>query len=112
MEQFIAATREELVSFWDKCYYAESQREKFVPFYSKEYTEETLERHEQEVERIRQYYETNKSLFVKVEKRQELWRKMRELEESEKDPQRLLKAKGNALLLEERERKKVNKVNN
>ena len=34
MEDFIKATRNELSSLWDLCYYSQSQREKFAPYYS------------------------------------------------------------------------------
>ncbi len=42
-------------------------------------------------------------------KRQELWNKMLELDEKRKDPTHLFKAKGPALLIEEKERKRVTK---
>lgn len=110
IEQFVQATRAELVSLWDLCYYSQSQRDKFFPFYSIDYTESLLEQHEKEVEAIKEYFEQNEEMFKKVAKRQELWRTMLELENKKKDPEHLLKAKGKDLLIEERDRKRVNKV--
>lgn len=110
MEQFIKATRVELEDYWNKCYYSNEQRHKFVLFFSEDYTEALLEAHEREVDSLRNYYEANIDLFNKVAKRQDLWKKMLELERKQKDPTHLLKAKGNTLLLEERDRKRVNRL--
>lgn len=109
MEQFIQATRQDLVELWDKCYYSQNQRDKFAPFFDTNYNDELLSVHEKEVERLKNYHEANRDLFQKVAKRQDLWKKMLELEAKQKDPGHLLKAKGNTLLLEERDRKRVNK---
>ena len=77
------------------------------------------------------YYEENKDLFTKVSERQEVWSKFMDLERRAKDParwvklfhsvlfyqqlqlvpfNRLMNARGNSLLLEEKERNKVNKA--
>ena len=45
-----------------------------------------------------------------MSERQKLWKEMLDLEERQKDPQRLLKAKGPQLLLEEKAKKRINKV--
>ena len=42
--------------------------------------------------------------------RQEVWNKFMELERRAKDPSRLMNARGNSLLQEEKERNKVNKA--
>jgi len=107
--QFIHATRMELVDFWDKCYYSQEERDKFDPFYTDDFTEELLEKHESEVEAIRTYFVENEALFARITKRQTLWRRMIELEEAQKDPNRLKKAKGTQLLDEERDKKRINK---
>ena len=112
MEQFILATREELKYYWDLCYYGPNQRNKFLPFKSTEYNESTLNEHEREVEKLKEYYVANEALFKKIQKRQDLWEKMLELTAKQKDPTHLLKAKGKDLLIEERDRKRVSKVIN
>lgn len=110
MEHFINKTREELVSLWDMCYYSKAQRERFRPYFSIDYTESLLEDHEKEVEHLKEYYHDNLDLFNKVKKRQDLWKTMLELEEKKKDQTYLFKAKGNTLLEDEKNRKRVNKV--
>ncbi len=107
--QIVEATRKELHGYWDACYYSQEQRDKFGPIHSGDYTEELLEEHEREIARIKAYYDANYDMFKLVRKRQELWSKMLELEERKKDPTHLFKAKGPALLIEERERKRVSK---
>ena len=47
MGRIIEATRKELTSLWDACYYSHDQRDKFVGFYSTELTETLLEEHEE-----------------------------------------------------------------
>jgi protein regulator of cytokinesis 1 len=106
---FVASTRIELQEFWDKCYYSREERDKFEPFYSQDYTEDLLDKHEAEVEAIKTYYLDNVALFAKVEKRQQLWWRMVNLQELQKDPQRLKKAKGMQLLIEEKDKKRIQK---
>ena len=109
MEQFIMATRKELEVYWDHCYYSESQRNKFKPQFSTEYTEAVLDTHEEEVDKIRVYYENNIELFKKVSQRQQLWEKRLELEAKEKNSKRLLKANFKDLENERKDRIRVNK---
>ena len=59
---------------------------------------------------MKTYYDSHQGLFSLVSERQKLWREMLELEEKQKDPQRLLKAKGAQLLNEEKAKKRINKV--
>ena len=109
MEQFIKATRKELEVYWDNCYYSHAQRNKFTPQFSTEYTEAVLETHEEEVEKIKVYYESNIELFKKVSTRQQLWEKRLELEAKEKNSKRLLKANFKDLEKERKDRIRVNK---
>ena len=64
----------------------------------------------QQVEAIKTYFVENEGLFAKIARRQALWRRMIELEEAQKDPNRLKKARGTQLLDEERDKKRINKV--
>ena len=109
MEQFIMATRKELELYWDHCYYSEQQRNKFKPQFSTEYSEAVLAAHEEEVDHIRAYYETNIELFKKVAQRQQLWEKRLELEAKEKNSKRLLKANFKDLENERKDRIRVSK---
>ncbi|XP_023336270.1 protein regulator of cytokinesis 1 [Eurytemora carolleeae] len=109
IEKFIINIRDELNVLWDDCFYSEEQRNEFLPLHSTDFSEALLEAHETEVARLKTYYEDHKELFLKVSKRQEVWNKFMELERRAKDPSRLMNARGNSLLLEEKERNKVNK---
>merc|ERR1719228_2766500 len=110
IEQFIINLRDELHGIWDDCYYSPDQRNDFEPLHSVDFTEDLLEKHEEEVASMKLNYEQHKELFTRVAQRQEVWSKFMELERKAKDPSRLMNARGNSLLLEERERNKVNKA--
>lgn len=66
IERFIHAVRQDLIGWWDRCYIPDSERRKFTPFYAEIYTEDLLELHESEVERLKELHNTNKEIFVKV----------------------------------------------
>jgi len=108
--KFINTLREELHATWDECFYTQEQRNAFKPLHSIEFTEELLEQHEDEVKRLKKYIMLNKDLLTKVGQRQEVWGKYIELERRAKDPSRLMNNRGNQLLMEEKERNKVNKM--
>jgi len=110
IEKFVINLRNELHCLWDKCFYSEDQRTKFSPLLCSEFTEELLEEHEEEAKRLKKYLDENKELFDRVAMRQEVWNKFMELERRAKDPTRLMNARGNSLLQEEKERNKVNKA--
>lgn len=106
LEDFIHKIRDELMGWWQLCYYGSEERQQFKPFSSNNFTEKLLEEHEQELERIKTYYTENKPLFDMVKECQDLWAKRLELERLTKDPTRL----GNYKILaqEEKDRKRVN----
>jgi len=110
IEKFVNNLRNELHCLWDKCFYSPDQRNNFSPLHCIEFTEELLEEHEAEAQRLKLYLDENKELFDKVAMRQEVWNKFMELERRAKDPTRLMNARGNSLLQEEKERNKVNKA--
>lgn len=110
IEKFIVNIRNELHQLWDDCYYTEEQRNLFQPLHSTDFSEALLESHEQEVKALKEHFEVHRELFSKVSKRQEVWNKFMELERKAKDPSRLMNARGNSLLMEEKERNKVNKT--
>ena len=110
IEQFIINLRNELNDIWDRCFYSDNQKNAFQALHSIDFSEELLEKHEAELDRMKEYEALNRELFVKVEKRQEIWSKFMELERRAKDPSRLMHARGTALLEEEKERNKVNKT--
>ena len=111
IKQVIEATRNELVEWWDKCYFSQQQRKAFIPFFSgmfvccinffspkfvkhisidsrfittsfivEDFTEELLEQHDTEVQRMKQLYDDNQKMFEKVARRQKLWLEFLEFE--------------------------------
>lgn len=110
IEKFVTALRSELDKLWDDCFYSQEQRNKFQYLKCEHFTEEILEVHEAELDKLKAYYEENKELLGKVGQWQEVWRKAMELERRAKDPSRLMNARGNSLLKEEKERNKVNRT--
>jgi len=109
IEGFIINIRNELHKLWDDCYYSNDQKNAFTPIHSTDFTEDLLEVHEAEAKKLKEHYELHKDLYFRVSKRAEIWSKFMELERKAKDPSRLMNARGNSLLMEEKERNKVNK---
>lgn len=107
MARFINQLRRELEILWEKCYISEKDRNAFTPYTSENYTEEVLQAHDKEVQRLQKYFAENKHIFFKIKQRHELWRKLMELEERANDPNRLFGNRGCSLLQEEKERKRV-----
>ncbi|XP_037775076.1 protein regulator of cytokinesis 1-like isoform X2 [Penaeus monodon] len=107
MARFINQLRRELETWWEKCYITDEEKNAFSPYLSEIYTEEILEAHDAEVQRLQEYYTENEKLFLKVKQRQEVWNKLMELEEKANDPNRLFGNRGCSLLQEEKERKRV-----
>ncbi|KAG1680518.1 Protein regulator of cytokinesis 1 [Nymphon striatum] len=106
MKLFILKMRDELDSWWNKCFISQEQRDKFDCYYDDNFTEKLLNLHEFEVEKLKDYYELNKELLQKVAKREELWKTMIQFEKNAMDPKRF-NNRGGGLLQEELERKKL-----
>ncbi|XP_067129449.1 protein regulator of cytokinesis 1-like isoform X2 [Centruroides vittatus] len=106
IQKFVEKMRDELIEWWDKCYISEEERKAFTPFYDSDYTENLLDQHDAEIEKMKQIYEKYQELFTKVSKRQQLWNRMLEFEKKASDPNRF-NNRGGALLQEEKERKKL-----
>ena len=79
IEQFIINLRNELHGLWEQCFYSSEQINAFVPLHSIDLSENLLELHEAEVERLKVHYEENRERFTKVCQRQEVWSKFIEL---------------------------------
>ncbi|KAI5697288.1 hypothetical protein M8J75_008079 [Diaphorina citri] len=89
--KIVETIREELEDWWNRARVGQPQREMFTEFYLQDnITEEVLEKHEKEVENVKQYYEENRDIFDLLEKR-------------------LFKNRGGQLLAEERKRKFIQK---
>ncbi|KAK7508500.1 hypothetical protein BaRGS_00000066 [Batillaria attramentaria] len=109
LQRFVEATRRELIDWWGRCYFSKEQRDNFLPFCDENYTEELLEVHEQELQKMRDYYEQHREVLSLLEKREKLWSEMLEFEKKASDPNRFFNDRGGKLLREEKARKKLEK---
>ncbi|KAG0164745.1 hypothetical protein DFQ30_009459 [Apophysomyces sp. BC1015] len=109
---FIMAAREELTGLWDKLYFSEDERRQFDIAFNDEYTENSLESHENEISRLQLQLEDHKYLFERVERHMKLLEEVKQFEASTNDPSRLF-GKGQRdpgrLLREEKFRKRISK---
>ncbi|KAL4232074.1 carboxypeptidase C prc1 [Mactra antiquata] len=105
VQKFIEGIRQDLETWWNKCYYSAKQRSGFKHFNDCDFTEKLLELHEKELESVKEYYEIHKDILQLVEKREVLFHKMIEFEKRANDPNRFFADRGGKLLLEEKERK-------
>ncbi|XP_064631723.1 protein regulator of cytokinesis 1-like [Lineus longissimus] len=109
IQKFIEGVRKELVEWWDRCRYSEEERDLFVPFHDDNYSEELMEKHEAEVNKVKKYYDEHKPLFQKLQRRQSSWNHFLELDIKANDPNRF-NNRGGGLLQEEKTRKKLQKT--
>jgi protein regulator of cytokinesis 1 len=109
IKRFVEEIQQELKYWWDKCLVGEEERMQFRPHSSECFTEDLLELHELEVQKLQTYYEQNSVIFELAKQRQELWDKMLEMENRASDPNRLFQNRGGQLLLEEKERRNIGK---
>lgn len=106
MGPLVESLGREIEELWDKCHVPESQRRKLKSF--SEIDGKVLEMHEEEVEKWRRHYESVKPILEKVKKRQQLWDEMVALETNSGNPDRF-KNRGGNLLIEEKERRRLQK---
>ncbi|XP_012286860.1 protein regulator of cytokinesis 1 isoform X2 [Orussus abietinus] len=106
--KYVGKMRTRLEELWDQCKFSETQRREFYHMYSQTYTDDLLSLHELEVERLQNFYESNKTIFELLTEREHLWEKIKELEQRSKDPERFYN-RGGQLLAEEKERKVIQK---
>lgn len=106
---YIKAVKEEIENLWDKCCFGKRQRLSFLEFYSEGFSEELLERYEEEVSSLQKYYCENRCLLDLAMQHKNLWDKFISLEEKSHDKDRLFKNRGGELLKEEKERNRIQK---
>ncbi|XP_061451694.1 protein regulator of cytokinesis 1 isoform X2 [Rhineura floridana] len=109
LRSVVEAIRAEMADYWDKCFYGTEQRHSFCPYYEDNYTEELLQQHDEEVARIKHYYERHQELFEAIHKWENNWHLFQELERKATDPSRFTNRGGN-LLKEEKLRAKLQKT--
>ncbi|BES96385.1 protein Hypothetical protein cytokinesis [Nesidiocoris tenuis] len=103
----IAHLRDQIADMWDLMCYTEEQRSAFNAYRADLFNEDTLQLHELELNNLRDFYETNKTIFDLATRRVKYVQKLRDLDASAKDPKRLLN-RGGQLLKDEKERKAAN----
>ncbi|KAJ9583513.1 hypothetical protein L9F63_022131, partial [Diploptera punctata] len=109
MKLFVGEIRKELDDWWKRCMITDEQKQSFLPYFSDCYTEDLLELHELEVNKYKNFYHDNIDIFQLAQERQELWDKMLELQQKASDPERLFRNRGGQLLMEEKERTRIQK---
>ncbi|XP_058880190.1 protein regulator of cytokinesis 1-like isoform X1 [Acipenser ruthenus] len=109
MEEVIENIRHELMEYWDKCTFSTEQREAFAAFYSDDFKEELLIKHEEELARLKNYYAQCKVLFEAVNKWEHNWQLFQDFEKKASDPNRFSN-RGGTLLRESKERAKIQKM--
>lgn len=109
IKKFVDATRLELEQMWNKCYMPREVRNQFKAYFEEKMSEELLLEHEAEVLKMKEFYDGNREMLELVSKRELLWNEFLELELRPKtcDPARFSN-RGGQLLIEEKQRKKVN----
>lgn len=110
LKKSINAARQNLIFWWNRCYVSEGERRRFTLFNTEIFSEELLELHEAQVEKLKKLHAQYKDIFLKIDHRENLWRRMEDIERKSKNPVRLFGNRGCALLQEEKERTKIVKV--
>lgn len=108
ISRYVTQIRSELMNLWDMCKYCEAEKNSFAPFYSNTFTEDLLTLHELELERLRKFYNDNRIIFDLLEQRESFLNKIKELLQRANNPDRFHN-RGGQLLMEEKERKVIQK---
>lgn len=95
---FIEKIKDELIEEYERCYISDDARQKFLSLITPDdCNEELLDLCENELRRMKDYYETNKMIIEKVSKWKEHWAHLIALEENACNPNRLYNRGGNLL---------------
>ncbi|CAL8099441.1 unnamed protein product [Orchesella dallaii] len=95
--EFIKELRKEISDIWDQCMITEDEKKQFVEFESCEFTENMLQIHKEELGRWKIYHQKNQEILLKIQKRDTMWTKLRELEAKASDPSRFVNRGGSLL---------------
>lgn len=106
--KYVVQLRFDLINLWDLCKYSEAERNSFAAFHSNTFTEDLLTLHEIEVDKLRKFYNDNLIIFELFEQRENLMKKTKELIQRVNNPDRFHN-RGGQLLMEEKERKVIQK---
>merc|ERR1719186_274071 len=106
IELLVENGKSELNELWKKCYISEEDRGEFTRKTIGN-LEDVYDLIEIEIKSLTAYYNSNCEMLAKYKKLISLWATVDDLDIKSRDPNRLLKSRGNALFKEERERKQV-----
>ncbi|KAK2715358.1 hypothetical protein QYM36_010094, partial [Artemia franciscana] len=98
--------KSELDRTWEDLFFSDEQKKDFSPFADD--PEVLLEMYEEELKKLEIFKEETKEALDKFRQHQELWRKLEDFEYKSHDTNRYTN-RGGALLLEEKERKRLNR---
>ncbi|XP_029140858.1 protein regulator of cytokinesis 1 [Protobothrops mucrosquamatus] len=108
LKEITLKVRQELESYWQKCFYTDEQKAAFQPFYDENFSEELLSHHDEELFKIKVLYEEAKCVYDSIHKWEAILDCFIELQKKSTDPSRLLNRGGN-LLKDEKECSKLKK---
>ena len=111
MKIIIDNAKTELSELWEACMVGEEEREVFLNNL-KDDADNMLSAIENEIIRLQKYQRLHKDTFAKLSIFIELCDLAEDLKERMKDPNRLFKSRGKAMVREEQDRKKVNTIPN
>jgi len=106
IEVLVKDGKSELNELWEKCFIDEEDRGEFTRKTIGN-SEDVYDLIENEIKHLTIYYNSNCEMLIKYKKLISLWATVDDLDIKSRDPNRLLKSRGNALFKEERERKQV-----
>ncbi|KAJ8285310.1 hypothetical protein GJAV_G00025400 [Gymnothorax javanicus] len=110
LQEVIQKIRKDLVEVWDKCMFSPEQRKSFhAHFHNGNFTEELLASHDEELLRMKSFYEEAHPLLEMVEKWNTNWVIFQDFEKKASDPNRFSN-RGGTLLKEAKERVRVQKL--
>ncbi|CAG7831039.1 unnamed protein product [Allacma fusca] len=84
----ILEIREELLEIWKQCMVMNAEGANFPEFYSMDFSEDLLGRHQSELEIWKDHHTKFQVLINQIEKRTRLWVRVRELQAKSEDPNR------------------------
>ncbi|VEU19927.1 DEKNAAC100165 [Brettanomyces naardenensis] len=112
--KFIGSSRDRVKGYWDLLMYDDDERKNFKEYYVEsedQFTEGLLTAHSEEIERLRKEADTLKPILQGISTLNQLLKEKKELDESSKDPSRLLRRDSFRILRrEEKARTKLSKL--
>ncbi|PNF24535.1 hypothetical protein B7P43_G05392 [Cryptotermes secundus] len=101
--------RDEIQIWWEKCFLSEDEKQEFDDYKSTDYTNQLYVSHVEELGRLKRKFYRNESLYLLIEKQQDTWKRVVNMDKQLYNPERLFQNRGAQLLQEERERRAAQK---